>query len=77
MEVSCPFHALAALPLGKAPGTHWIGGWVGPGVDLDDVEKRKLLTLLGLELRPLGLPERGQLLYRLRQSGSAVSCGAL
>jgi hypothetical protein len=26
----------------KAPGTHWIGGWVGPRADLDDEEKRKL-----------------------------------
>jgi hypothetical protein len=34
----------------RAPGTHWIGGWVGPRVSLDDVEKRKFLTLLGFEL---------------------------
>jgi hypothetical protein len=33
-----------------APDTPWIGGWVGPITDLEDVEKRKLLTLLGLEL---------------------------
>jgi hypothetical protein len=25
----------------RAPGTHWIGGWVGPRAGLDDVEKRK------------------------------------
>jgi hypothetical protein len=42
-----------------APGTHWTGGWVGPRTGLDNVEKRKFLTLPGLELRPLGL-------YRLR-----------
>jgi hypothetical protein len=23
------------------PGTHWLGGWVGPRAGLDDVEKRK------------------------------------
>jgi hypothetical protein len=23
----------------RAPGTHWIGGWVGPRTGLDDVEK--------------------------------------
>jgi hypothetical protein len=23
---------------GKAPGTHWIGGWVGPRASLDTVE---------------------------------------
>jgi hypothetical protein len=31
---------LAALPPGeKAPGTHWLGGWVGPIVGLDASEK--------------------------------------
>jgi hypothetical protein len=28
----------------RAPGTHWIGGWVGPGAGVDEVEKRKFLT---------------------------------
>jgi hypothetical protein len=42
----------------KAPATHWIGGWVDPRADLDDVEKRKFLTLPGLELRSLGLLAR-------------------
>jgi hypothetical protein len=28
-----------------APGTHWIGGWVGPRAGLDAVEKRKILRL--------------------------------
>jgi hypothetical protein len=36
----------------RAPGTHWTGVWVGPRAGLDDVEKRKFLTLPGLELRP-------------------------
>jgi hypothetical protein len=35
----------------RAPGTHWMGGWVGPRVGLDDVEKREFLTIPGLELR--------------------------
>jgi hypothetical protein len=39
---------------------------MGPSAGLDDVEKRKLLTLLELELRPLGRPARSQSLYRLR-----------
>jgi hypothetical protein len=30
------------------------------------MEKRKFLTLLGLEPQPLGRPARSQLLYRLR-----------
>jgi hypothetical protein len=38
-------------------------------VGLDDVEKRKFLTLQGLEFRPLGLPARSQSLYRLLYSG--------
>jgi hypothetical protein len=40
----------------RASGTHWIGGWVDHRAGLDDVEKRKFLTLLGLELRSLGRP---------------------
>jgi hypothetical protein len=55
---------LSASRLGRfisgegAPGTHWIGGWVGTRAGLDDVEKRKLLTLPGLELRLVGRPAR-------------------
>jgi len=31
MEVSGQLHAPAALHAGgRAPGIHWIGGWVGP-----------------------------------------------
>jgi hypothetical protein len=37
-------------------GTHWIGGWVGPRADLDAVEKRKILSLPGIEIQPLGHP---------------------
>jgi hypothetical protein len=37
---------------------------------LDDLENRKLLTLPGLELRPLNRPARSQSLYRLRYPGS-------
>jgi hypothetical protein len=32
------------------PLTHWLEGRVGPRAGLDDVEKRKFLTLHGLEL---------------------------
>jgi hypothetical protein len=39
---------------------------VGPRTGLDNVEKIKLLTLAGLELRPLGRPARSQSLYPLR-----------
>jgi hypothetical protein len=37
---------------------------VDPRAGLVDVEKRKLLTLPELELRPLGRPARSQSLYR-------------
>jgi hypothetical protein len=57
-------------PRGNGPGTHWIGGWVDSRAGLDDVEKRKFLTLPGFELRPLGLPVHSQSLYRLRYPGS-------
>jgi hypothetical protein len=37
---------------------------------LEDVEKRKFLTLPGLELQTLGHPARSQSLYRLSYPGS-------
>jgi hypothetical protein len=37
-------------PGDRYPSTHCIGGWMGPRTGLDDVEKRKFLTLPGLEL---------------------------
>jgi hypothetical protein len=55
---------------GKCPGTHWIGGWVGPRAGLDDVENRKFLTLPGQKLRFLGRPARSHSLYRLSYPGS-------
>jgi hypothetical protein len=36
----------------RAPGTHSIGGWGRLRAGLDDVGKKKFLTLPGLELRP-------------------------
>jgi hypothetical protein len=33
------------------PGMHWIGGWVGPRVDLDAVEKIQIFPLLRTEPR--------------------------
>jgi hypothetical protein len=54
----------------SSPGTHWIGGWVGPRAGLVDLEYRKLLPLPGLELRPLGRPAHSQSLHRLRYPGT-------
>jgi hypothetical protein len=56
----------------RAPGTHWIGGWVDPRTGLDDVERRKFLPLPRLELRSLCPPARSQSLYRLRYPGSLL-----
>jgi hypothetical protein len=57
--VSGQLHAPGRFTLGEiARGTHWIGGWVDPRAGLDDFEKRKLFTLPGLELQPLGRPAR-------------------
>jgi hypothetical protein len=53
----------------RAFDTHWIGAWVGPRAGLDDVEKRKVLTLQGLELRTLDRPSCSQSLYRLSYPG--------
>jgi hypothetical protein len=61
-STSCPGRF---TPGERAHGTHWIGGWVRPRADLDDVEKRNYLTLPGLELRTISHPPRNQLLYRL------------
>jgi hypothetical protein len=50
------FTHLPLYPRGeRAPGTHWIKGWVGPIVGLDAVKKRKILH--GLESYP-GRPGR-------------------
>jgi hypothetical protein len=56
-----------------SPGTHWIGGWLGPRAGLDDMEKRKFLTLPQLELRPLGRPAINQSIYPLRYPSSQPS----
>jgi hypothetical protein len=71
MEVRSQLDVPAALPLEKEPPrTPWTGGWVSPRAGLDDVEKRKFLTLPGLELRSLGRPARSQSLYRRRHHDS-------
>jgi hypothetical protein len=56
-------------PRERTLGAHWIGGCVDPRIGLDDVEKRKFLTLSELKFRPLGRPVRSQSLYGLRYPG--------
>jgi len=41
MEVGGQRHAPAALPPGKRPGTHCIGGWVGPRAGLEECGKSR------------------------------------
>jgi hypothetical protein len=48
---------------------------VGDRTGLDDMEKRKFMSLSGLELRRLGRRARSQLLYRQRYPGSADLMG--
>jgi hypothetical protein len=42
----------------RAPGTHCLGGWMGHRVSLDDVEKRKFLTLRVSNSGSIGHPAR-------------------
>jgi hypothetical protein len=60
MVVGGQQHVPAALPPGKRPRTHCIGGWVGPGLVWTGAEK----------LAPTGIPfpdrpARSESLYRL------------
>jgi hypothetical protein len=55
-RVVSSFTSRSLLTKEKALRSHLIGGWVGPRTSLDDLEKRRILTLLRLELRPLPLP---------------------
>jgi hypothetical protein len=63
--VSVQLHAFAALPSEERTHvTHRIGDWVGLWACLDDMEKRKFLTLPGLELdlsvvRPVACVDTG------------------
>jgi hypothetical protein len=54
-------------------GTHWLECWLGLRTGPDEVEKRNILPLPRLELRPLSRPARSQSLYWLRYPG--VICG--
>jgi hypothetical protein len=68
MDVSGRLHSsVALLPGERAPGTHFIGGWVGPRADLDAAEKRK--TSRCLETNP------DQRLYNFWNIIATPSCG--
>ena len=57
-------HALAALPLGKRPGTHCIGGWVATGPVWRGAE-----NLAPTGIRSPDRSARSKSLYRLRYPG--------
>jgi hypothetical protein len=63
----------ASRPGHLTPGTHWIGGWVDSRAGLDDVEKRKFMTVPGLKLRHLCCPARSHSLYRLRYPAPEIA----
>jgi len=48
-------------PRERAPGTHWFGGWVGPGAGLDMVLNREIpSTPPAIEPRSSDPPARSQ-----------------
>jgi hypothetical protein len=59
----------------RAPGNHCKGGWVGHRAGLDAVGKRKILSIPGLELRPLGCPDDGEYENQCLVECDAVYCG--
>jgi hypothetical protein len=64
MEVSGQLHATAALPPEEtAPGTHWIGGCLGPRAGPDAMVQRKI-SCPCRESNP-GRPAHSPSLYRL------------
>jgi hypothetical protein len=68
MEVSCQLHAPGFFSPGvRVPGTHWIGGWMGPIAGLDAVEYRKS-SCLCRESNP-DRPARSSSLFRLSYPG--------
>ena len=44
MTISSHLHAPASLPPGKNPGTHRVGGWVGPTAGLDVLEEKSFAS---------------------------------
>jgi hypothetical protein len=67
-SVSCPGRTKSE---GKSPRYPLVGNWVEPGTGLDDVKRRNILLLPGLELRPVCRLARSQSLYRLSYPGSS------
>jgi hypothetical protein len=66
MEMSGQFH----VPRERAPGTHYIGRWVGPRARLNAVMKRKFPA--STRNRTLDLPSRSAALYHWAVPSSLV-----
>jgi hypothetical protein len=60
------------IPGERDPDNHYMGGWVGPRDDLDEMEKWKFLSSPGFEIRLLGSPASSQSLYLLNYPGSVL-----
>jgi hypothetical protein len=72
MEASGELHTLAALPPGKKPGTHFIGGWVGSKVGLDEMSKRKKSSFINIIQFDLNAGKLKKRSLSSRLSGSLV-----
>jgi hypothetical protein len=69
MKVSSRHCAMATLlPEESSPGTHSVGGWVGPGTSLDTSEQRK--NSCSCRELNLGHSDRSLLLYWLNYRSS-------
>jgi hypothetical protein len=68
------FTSLPLYPRERAPGIHFIRGWVNPRSGLDHMEKWKFLTLPEIELPPPGRPARSQSLSVKKMEHTARGC---
>jgi hypothetical protein len=64
MRVGGQLHGPAALPPGQRPGTHCVGGWVGPRAVWTAAE-----DLAPTRIQSPNRPARSESLYRLRYPG--------
>jgi hypothetical protein len=55
------------------PGTHWIGGWVGPRAVLDTVVKRKVLSPAGNRIYSLSLKKK-QIMRKYNTHRTITGC---
>jgi hypothetical protein len=57
-------HGLPHLTQKKAPGTHWVRGWLGSTASLKTKTRKEIvLPLPGIETRSPGRPVRSDTLY--------------